>query len=456
MDYQELLNAIQGGKTIHLCGIGGVSMRALARLLVHMGAKVQGSDRDDSEAVKKLRAENIPVQIGHSPLNLGDASLVIRTAAIPDQNPEIVAARANGLPVLERAQAWGLLMRGYEHAICVAGTHGKTSTTSMLSSVLIDAQLDPTIMVGGELPLIGGSLHIGSTDLFVAEACEYKNSFLNFLPTIAMILNIDRDHLDFFSDTDDIIASFRKFAMLVPEEDGLVVANGENENVLRAIENCGRRVVTFGLGEHCDVHPYCITCKNGFYSFDVINGDQFYCSVTLKVPGEHNMLNALASAAAAIRLGIPGEVFSKGLSDYTGVGRRFEYKGNFQGAMVFDDYAHHPDEIAASLKTARSMDFKRIICVFQPHTYSRTICLFDEFAQALSLADVVVLSEIYAARETNQSGISSRDLAAKIPGSVFAPTFEDAAAYLRSNAREGDIVFTMGAGTINQLWDLLH
>lgn len=456
MDYQHFKKAIDEGATIHLCGIGGVSMRALARLLQSMGAHVQGSDRDHSPAVAKLRQQDITVFIGHSAEQLGDAAIVIRTAAVPDTNPEIEEARRRGLPVLERAQAWGLLMNGYRHAVCVAGTHGKTSTTSMLTEVLLCAHADPTVMVGGELPMIGGSLRIGGNDLFVAEACEYRNSFLSFLPTIAMLLNIQRDHLDFFKGTDDIIASFRRFACLVPQEDGLVVANGEDENVTRAVEGCGRRIIRFGMGSQWDVHPGNVVCDQGYYAFDIYCFGQLYCRAALQVPGEHNMLNALATAAACYELGVPGKVFAAGVGGYTGVGRRFERKGTYQGAVVYDDYAHHPEEIEASLKTAKSMGFDRVICVFQPHTYSRTISLFDEFSRALSHANIAVLTEIYAARETNTQHISSKSLVDKIPGAVFAPTFEDAAAFLHEHARPGDLIFTMGAGDIYKLYDLLQ
>ena len=304
--------------------------------------------------------------------------------------------------------------------------------------------------------MIGGSLRIGGRDLFIAEACEYKNSFLSFLPTIAVLLNIQRDHLDFFTDMEDIIHSFRQFALLVPPDEGLVVANGEDENVARALEGSGRRTIYFGLGESCDVHPGQVECNQGYYSFDIYCYGTFYCRATLQVPGEHNMKNALAAAAACYELGVPGKVFAAGVGGYTGVGRRFERKGTFQGAVVYDDYAHHPDEIEASLKTAKSMGYNRVICVFQPHTYTRTISLLDDFAIALSHADSAVLTEIYAARESNVNHISSKMLVDKIPGAVFAPTFDDAIRFLKEQARPGDLIFTMGAGDITKLYDLLQ
>ena len=455
MNYQHLKQLIEEHKVIHLCGIGGVSMRALARLLQQMGATVQGSDRDHSPAVAILRRQDITVYIGHSAQQLGNAALVIRTAAVPDSNPEIEEAHRRGLPVLERAQAWGLLMQGYNHALCVAGTHGKTSTTSMLTEVLLCAHMDPTVMVGGELPMIGGSLRIGAKDLFVAEACEYRNSFLSFLPTIAILLNIERDHLDFFSSTDDIIHSFHRFACLVPEKEGLVVANGEDPHVEKAVTGCNRRIIRFGLEPRWDVYPQNVEVNLGYYSFDIICFGEFYCRATLQVPGEHNMKNALAAAAACHALGVSGKAFAAGLGGYTGVGRRFERKGTFQGAVIYDDYAHHPDEIIATLKTAKSMGYDRVICVFQPHTYSRTQSLFEEFAKALSYADIAVLTEIYAARETNVNHISSKSLADRIPGAVFTPTLPEAAEFIRRQARPGDLIFTMGAGDIYKLFDML-
>ncbi len=455
MNYQHLRQLISEGRAIHLCGIGGVSMRALARMLQYMGATVQGSDRDHSPAVAQLRQQGIPVSIGHSAQNLGQAVLVIRTAAVPDTNPEIEEARRRKLPVLERAQAWGLLMQGYRHAVCVAGTHGKTSTTSMLTEVLLCAHKNPTVMVGGDLPMIGGSLRIGGQDLMVAEACEYKNSFLSFCPTVAVLLNIGLDHLDFFKDEKDIVTSFRKFASLPPKEEGLIVANGEDPLVEQAIQGCGRRIVRFGLGPEQDIHPDQVVCQGGYYAFDIYCGGQFYCHASLQAPGEHNMKNALAAAAVCWQLGVPGKTFEAGVGGYTGVGRRFERKGTFQGAVVYDDYAHHPDEITATLKTAKTMGYNRVLCVFQPHTYSRTISLFDEFARALSNADIAVLTEIFAARETNTQHISAKSLADKIPGAVFTPGFEEAAQFLRTHARPGDLIFTMGAGDIFQLFDHL-
>ena len=441
-------------KPIHLSGIGGVSMRALAELLLHMGACVQGSDRERTPHIDRLEQLGARIFIGQREENVRGAAAVIRTAAVLDQNPEIVAARALGLPVIERGQAWGLLMRRYKHAICISGTHGKTSTTSLIATFAQHAGLDPTVMVGGDLASIGGgSLRIGGRDLFIAEACEYKNSFLSFCPSIAVILNIDRDHLDFFSDTDDIIASFRQFASLVPEGDGVVVANYDDINTMRAVRGLDRRIITFGLSAQADVHAVNITCEGGYYRCGVVAFGKPYCRLALSVPGEHNLTNALAGAACAGFLGVSPAQLAEGTALYRGVGRRFEPRGKYHGALLFDDYAHHPSEIEATLKTARSMNPGRVICVFQPHTYSRTISLRDEFAQALSHADLCVITDIYASREVNTAGINGHYLADLIPGSVYVAGFDEARRFLLENAREGDIIFSVGAGDVYRIWD---
>ncbi len=455
MDYNEFNEIINSGKPIHICGINGVSMRALAKKLRDMGATIQGSDRDPSPYLDEFNALGIRFTQGHDIDNTAGAALVIRTAAVLDNNPDIVGARKRGTPVIERAEAWGMLMSRYGRAVCIAGTHGKTSTTSMIATFTQSAGCDPTVMVGGNLSNIGGSLRIGESDLFVAEACEYKNSFLSFTPTIAVILNIDRDHLDFFSDTDDIIASFTKFAYLVPEKDGVVVACLDDVNTVKAVKDINRRVVTFGLSREADFWLDGLTNHDGYYSFDVHHGDELYVHLDLGVPGVHNARNSLAAAAVAWLLGVSPEDFKAGIEQYHGVGRRFEYRGSYNGARIYDDYAHHPSEIEATLKAAADMQPKRTICVFQPHTYSRTVSLLNEFADALSRCDVCVLTEIFAARETNFSGITSQKLSGMIKGSICVPTLDAAADYLIANAQPGDLIFTMGAGDVNKVYDLM-
>ena len=447
LNFNEILRS---GNPIHLIGIGGVSMRALAKMLKNMGATVRGSDRDSSIYTLQLDEQGIPVAIGHRPDNVRDAGLIIRTAAIHDDNPEVAAARAAGIPVISRAEAWGFIMSHYSKVVCVSGTHGKTTTTAMIATFTQSAKLDPTVMVGGDLPSIGGTLRIGEGDLFVAEACEYQNSFLSFRPTVSVILNIDRDHLDFFKDTDDIIASFRNFAQLTPEN-GVVIINGDDNNCLRAVEGLDRKVMTFGFTENCSVRGINMMLQDGFFCCDVIYEGSLYCRMKLRVPGQHNLLNALASAAVAIHLGVPSDDFAKGIGEYHGVGRRFEFKKNWRGATVYDDYSHHPTEITAALKSALDLKPNRVICVFQPHTYSRTVSLLDEFAGALAYADNIILCPIFAARETNTYGVSSQDLADRIPGAVVANDLRHAAQLLEEVVQPGDLIFTMGAGDVNRI-----
>ena len=452
LNFNEILRS---DAPIHLIGVGGVSMRALARMLKDMGAHVRGSDRDSSIYTLQLDEQGIPVAIGHRLDNVRDAGLVIRTAAIKDDNPEVVAARAQKIPVISRAEAWGFIMEHYSKVVCVAGTHGKTSTTAMIATFAETASLDPTVMVGGDLPSIGGTLRIGHGELFVAEACEYQNSFLSFHPTLAVILNIDRDHLDFFKDTDDIIASFRTFAQLTPA-DGAVILNGDDENCRKMARDLDREVITFGFGEDCDVRAVNQAFRNGLNCCDVLYKGDLYCRMALKVPGDHNLMNALSAAAVAIRLGVPSEDFANGIGAYNGVGRRFEFKRAWRDAKVYDDYSHHPTEIEAALKAARSLEPNRVVCVFQPHTYSRTVSLLDEFARALSHADKVILCPIFAAREVNTYGVSSEDLAKRIPVAEVAADLRQAAQMLGEQVQPGDLIFTMGAGDVCKLVQYLN
>ena len=437
---------IAPGRRAHLIGIGGVSMAPLAEVLHGAGMAITGSDMRESPAVEHLRSLGIPIHIGHRAENLGGAELVIRTAAAHDDNPEVAAAHAAGVPVFERAQAWGAIMRGYKHALCISGTHGKTTTTSMCTHIIMAAQMDPTVMIGGTLPLLGSGYRVGHGDTIILESCEYCNSFLSFFPTVAVILNIEADHLDFFKDLDDVERSFRRFADLVPEG-GRIIANRDDENTMRTLAGEERPVTTFGLAEG-DVHAAGLTWEKGLPAFDVIYRGEVYAHVSLSVPGLHNVKNALAAAASAIALGVPGEAVSKGLAQFRGAGRRFEHKGTYNGAQVYDDYAHHPGELKALLDTARTLGYERVICAFQPHTYTRTAALFDDFVEVLQKPDVTLLAEIFAARETNDIGISSRDLAEKIPGARYCATLPQVTAALRELARPGDLILTVGAGDI--------
>ena len=438
------------GKHIHLIGIGGVSMRPLGLVLRDKGMIVTGSDMNASVSTDELIAKGIAVHIGHRPENIEGADCIIRTAAAHNDNPEIAAARAQGIPVFERAQAWGLIMREYKNAICISGTHGKTTTTSMITHIFMEAHRDPTVMLGGYLPLLKAGHRVGNGDTIIMESCEYCDSFLNFYPTVAIINNIEADHLDYFKDLEAVESSFRKFAGLVPRT-GYVIANGDDENTVKTLADL--HYITFGIGQKNDVHAE--NLSEDYRSFDVYCFGKFYTHVHLNVYGRHNVYNALAAAAASYVMSIDGESVALGLASFTGAGRRMEFKGKYHGADIYDDYAHHPGELHALIDAVKTMGYKRIIIAFQPHTYTRTKALFDDFVRELKRVDVAVLAEIYAAREQNTIGISSRDLARQIPNAVYFETLPEVAAHLRSIASEGDIILTVGAGDIYKAGEML-
>ena len=437
----ELKKYLVAGKHVHLVGIGGVSMRPLGLVLQGMGMTVTGSDMNASVSTDELIAKGIRVSIGHAAENIEGADCVIRTAAAHNDNPEIAAARSAGIPTFERAQAWGVIMQAYKHAICIAGTHGKTTTTSMMTHILMEAQMDPTVMIGGNLPLLGAGHRVGQGDPIVLESCEYCDSFLNFFPTLAVILNVEADHLDYFKDLADVQKSFRQFAEL---STGGVIANGDDLHVRQTLENM--EYISFGLESGNRVTAANMSAD--WRHFDVLCDGSFYCHLDLKVIGRHNALNALGAAAAAWHLAIPGEAVSDGLATFGGAQRRMQFKGTYNGADIYDDYAHHPDELAATISAVRTLDYKRIVVAFQPHTYTRTTALFDDFVRELKKADHVVLAEIYAARERNTTGISSMDLAQQIPGSRYCETLPEVTEYLKSIACQGDMILTIGAGDI--------
>ena len=431
------------GKHIHLVGIGGVSMRPLGLVLKGMGMMVTGSDMTESKSTRELESQGIRVVIGHRAESVQGADCIIRTAAAHNDNPEIAAARAAGIPVFERAQAWGEIMKSYRNAICISGTHGKTSsTTSMMTHILMSAGMDPTVMIGGYLPLLHAGHRVGHGDTIVLESCEYCDSFLNFFPTLAVVLNVEADHLDYFKDLADVQKSFHQFASMATQG---ILANGDDPHTVQAME--GLDAVFFGIGDQNRIRM--VHTSSDWQHFDVVCDGENYCHVDLGVLGRHNAMNALAAAAAAWMLGIPGEAVPAGLQTFHGAGRRMELKGSFGGAEVYDDYAHHPDEVRATLEAIRSsMPGKRLVLAFQPHTYSRTHALFQDFVAELKKADVLLLAEIYAARERNTVGISSADLAAQIPGAIYCETLPEVTGKLRSLIREGDVVLTMGAGDI--------
>lgn len=438
---------------VHFIGIGGISMSGLAEILMKEGFTVSGSDNKESSLTDHLTDKGAVIFYGQKASNIIDGiNVVVYTAAIHEDNEEFMEAKRQGLPMLSRAELLGQLMTNYDTPIAVSGTHGKTTTTSMLSHIFLAGDMDPTISVGGILKAIHGNIRVGSSGLFVTEACEYTNSFLHFFPKISVILNIDADHLDFFKDLDDIRHSFRLFAELLPE-DGTLVINGDIENLSYITDGLACRVVTFGREASLDYSASDIQYdEQGNASFDLIRHGIPSGHVTLSVGGEHNVYNALSAIAVADLLGVSAETIQEGLLSFHGTDRRFEYKGEFNGITVIDDYAHHPTEIEATLKSAAHYPHRELWCIFQPHTYTRTKALFDEFAQALSHTDHLILADIYAARETDTLGISSEQLARAATSygcdAIYLPSFDEIEKYVRDHCQSGDLLITMGAGDV--------
>lgn len=438
---------------IHFIGIGGISMSGLAEILLKEGFQVSGSDSKESPLTKKLESEGARICYGQRAENISDdIDCVVYTAAISRSNPELIEAVARKIPMLTRAELLGQLMTNYDTPIAVSGTHGKTTTTSMISHILLEGELDPTISVGGILKAIGGNIRVGNSGTFITEACEYTNSFLHFFPKISVILNIEEDHLDFFKDLEDIRHSFHQFAELLPS-DGTLVINGDIDDYPEIYRGLECHVVTYGSSEDFDYSATDISYdEDGHVSFELLKYGERAGHITLSVTGDHNVSNALASIAVGELLHLPMDVITRGLLSFTGTDRRFEYKGTFNGVTVVDDYAHHPTEIAATLKAAQHYPHNSVWCVFQPHTYTRTKAFFHEFAEALSHADHLVLADIYAARETDTLGISSADLAeeaAKLGTDThYFGSFGEIEEFLKKNCVPGDLLITMGAGDI--------
>jgi len=448
-------------KKIHCIGIGGIGLSAIAEILLSRGYEVSGSDMKESAETVRLASKGARVFIGHRAENVEQADLLVFSAAVGQDNPEMKRAEERGIPILSRAQMLGLLMQEYENSIAVSGTHGKTTTTSMVSLILERAKLEPTILVGGNLTEIGGNVKVGHSRYFITEACEYMDSFLSLKPKIEIILNIDSDHLDYFKDIDHIVSSFDKFAHLVPGS-GTIIAYDANpfvNQVIRDLDN----VVTFGLSENCDYYAANIKFnEDGMPSFDVCHDGKLLSRVQLAVPGEHNILNALAAFTCACVLGVEPALTKKTLEAYHGTQRRFDLVGTTaRGVKIVDDYAHHPTEIKATLSASENVPHNKLWCIFQPHTYTRTIALFDEFADAFEKADHLILAEIYAAREKNIYKISSAQLAEKIKEThpdkdvLFMEDFAAIADYVDSQAQRGDMVITMGAGDIYKVGEML-
>jgi len=446
---------------IYFIGIGGISMSGLAQILKDKKFCVFGSDNKESDITKALEDMGIKVFYGQKEENLdlvGNIDVVVYTAAVHPDNPEFIRAKEKNIPMLTRAQLLGQVMTEYDLPIAVSGTHGKTTTTSMLSEILLAADTDPTLSIGGVLNSIHGNTRVGSNHFFVAEACEYTNSFLSFFPKMSIILDVDADHLDFFKDLDDIRASFKKFAHLLPS-DGYLIINKEIDDVDFITEGLTCNIVTFGMDKSCDVYASDITYDNfANASFKVHTKDNEF-DVKLKVPGIHNVYNSLAAIAAALICRIDISSIASGLQSFEGTNRRFQYKGETNGVTIIDDYAHHPTEIAATLNAAKNYPHQKIWCIFQPHTYTRTKALLDDFAKALSIADEIVLADIYAARETDTLGISSKTLQSKIKENghecFYFPSFDEIEKFLLKNCTKDDLLITMGAGDVYKIGDHL-
>lgn len=439
-------NLLDTVKKMHFVGIGGSGMCPMAQILHNKGYSLTGSDINESDTVERVRSYGIPVSIGHRAENVGDVDVVVYSAAVKADNPELMAAAEKGIPTLERSVMLGLLTRKFEMPVAVSGTHGKTSTTAMLTQVLIADGKEPSAVIGGKLPLIGGNGRVGLSEIIVVEACEYVDTFLQLYPAVSVILNIDADHLDYFGTLDNIIKSFNKFANQTSEA---VIVNGDSESAMKSVENIKARVVTFGLKNTNDY--YAVDLKEeatACEDFTLMYKGKELGRIELSVPGEHNLENALAAAAAAHYLGAKPEVICSTLSKFTGVHRRFEILGKFGGVTVADDFAHHPTELKAVLSSSMKMGFNNVWAVFQPHTYSRTYNHLDEFAEALAIPDHVVMTEILAVRETNTYGVETAHLAAKVPDSRWFKSIDEITDYVMENAKDGDLILTLGGGDI--------
>ncbi|MBQ8639275.1 MAG: UDP-N-acetylmuramate--L-alanine ligase [Lachnospiraceae bacterium] len=439
---------------IHFIGIGGISMSGLAQILLEEGFCVSGSDAKESPLTDHLADQGAKIRYPQAADNIpDDTDVIVYTAAIHPDNPEYAAAVSRNIPMLTRAELLGQLMLNYKTSINIAGTHGKTTTTSMVTEVLLAADLDPTVSVGGILPTIGGNIRVGKSGLFVTEACEYTNSFLSFHPTVEVILNVEADHLDFFKDLDDIRSSFAAFIRLLPS-DGLLIINGDIKDVSELTAHASCPVITVGHAAFCDYQAADITYDALAHpTFRVIHKTEGDLGLfSLNVPGEHNVYNALATIALGRSLLIPTESIRAGLLRFTGTKRRFEKKGELKGVTIIDDYAHHPQEIAVTLKAAKKCPFNKVWCVFQPHTYTRTKAFLDEFAQSLSLADEVILARIYPARETDTLGISSDDIRLRLEALGtpvhYLETFDEIENFILENCVPNDLLITMGAGDV--------
>lgn len=450
------IDILKNYKHIHMIGIGGVSMSGIAEILKYWGFTVTGSDANESPIIKRLQKNGIYARVGHDFENLANSDIVVYSAAIKQDDPEIVKAKELGIPTIERADFLGKITSCFEDTICISGTHGKTTTTSMISCCFLEADTDPNIQVGAILKEIDGNYRVGDSDYFILEACEYVESFLKFNPKAEIILNIDNDHLDYFKTFDNIKNAFVKYVNLLPR-DGLLVLNADDDNCLDLRKHSAARTITYGIkNEYANYIAKSISFdKNGFPTFDVYHNGNFYATIKLSVAGLHNVSNALACIALCDYYKLSKMNIKDALSKFTGASRRLEYKGIFNGASVFDDYAHHPTEIKATASSIKNKEFNKSWVVFQPHTYSRTKELLDDFANALINFDNIIITDIYAAREENTYNISSQDLVNKInflgKKAIYISDFNNIANYLKNHITQNDIIITLGAGTITNL-----
>ena len=447
-------------KHIHLIGIGGISMSAIAETLHNWNYKVTGSDLNSSNITDSLINHGISVVIGHDIENAKKADLVIFSAAIKPDDPEMIAAKENNVPTVIRGKFVGYLTKKYKESICVAGTHGKTTTTSMLSICFLNAKKDPSIQVGAMLKEIGGNYCVGNSEYFILESCEYQANFLNFFPNTEIILNIDNDHLDFYKTFDNVVKAFQDFALIL-DKNGLLVTNADDQNCF-ALKNITKsKFISYGIeNTNSDFLAKNISFdNNGFAKFDVYKQNEFYSSIELSVTGKHNILNSLACIAVCDYYGIDKATIFSSLKSFTGAERRLEYKGEFNNISVFDDYGHHPTEILATANAIKNKKYNQSWVIFQPHTYSRTAEHLDSFAKSLIEFDNIILVDIYAAREKNTIGITSQDLANKIESygkkAMYIPDFENVVKYIKNSAKPGDLVLTLGAGTVTEIGPML-
>ena len=453
---ERIAEMLSGCKSIYFIGIGGINMSSLAHLSFVQGYRVGGSDRAESELTRRLSSCGITVNYSHDAENIEDYDAAVYTVAISPDNPEYKRAVERGIPCISRADYLGYIMTSYKRRIGVSGMHGKSTCTSMCALTFMMADKDPTVLSGAELLQMDGAYRIGKGDSFIFEACEYMDSFLDFNPNIAVVLNIEMDHVDYFKSMEHIRSSYGKY-MGIAGKQGIAVINGDDNEVLLAAKDfCGTRI-SFGINsEDVDFRAVNIENKGGRYEFDILKRGEVLCKIHLGVSGYHNIYNALATAAVADTCGIDGEAIKNGLESFSGAKRRMEYKGKMAGAEIYDDYAHHPTEIKATLEGARGLTDKKLWCVFQSHTYSRTKALLDEFSQSFGKADRVIIIDIYPARETDTLGMSPQVMAMRIGGGAIAcPKMEDAARLLLDGLEEGDVAIIMGAGNINRMFDIL-